>query len=651
MKAHRFCEVLAAVLLTVAGVTRAEDTTEPTLDDLLETKVSGASKYDQIARRAPASVSIVTADDIERYGYRTIADVLGRVRGFYTSYDRNYTYVGVRGFSRPTDYNNRVLLLIDGHTTNESVFGSAQLGSELGLDITLVERVEIIRGPGSALYGTGAMLTVVNIILKRGSAIGGRRAAAGGGSFGKSNGLLMAGGQTDRGLDVAAGLFGTHVDGQNIFYPEYASDPSTKGTARGLDGEKSYGAALSAYYGKFHLSGLTTSREKAIPTGAFDTTFGAPGAQTTDKHQFLDLSWEDEIASDLSLRLRASTDSYGYRGQYPASPTSFEGAQDDWWGAEAELRWDPRPDNRFTAGAEYRRDTTAEYRNSDAAQTYFQGNFPFDTISLYAQDEFQITDNLAVIGGLRYDRYSTGHSAANPRGAIVFNATPSSTLKLLYGRAFRTPNIYETRYQDPTAGAKDNPNLKPEHIETLEVAWEQRLGPSLFGAVSAYQSRMTDLIDQVVDPADSLLQYQNQGTARTRGIELELTALLGGGVSAFANYSYARAIDVENNEPLTNSPEHVAKLGAAAPLTRWLRASGELLYESGRLTVQNTTTSGYLLANTTLLIEPPQVPLRLSLQIRNLFGTQYATPGGFEHRQAAISQDGRNFSARVECRF
>lgn len=648
---HQIARGLIVAALAIASPAAAQEKADPNLDDLLETKVTGASKYDQVARRAPASVSIVTADDIERYGYQTIAEVLGRVRGFYTSNDRNYTYVGVRGFSRPTDYNNRVLLLIDGHSTNESVFGSAQLGSELALDLALVERVEIIRGPGSALYGTGAMLTVVNVVLKRGNAINGRRAAASAGSFGKSNGLLMAGIQTDRGLDVAAGLFGTRATGQDLFYPEYASDPATHGVARGLDGEKSYGAVLSAYYGNFHFMGLTTSRQKDIPTGAFGVTFGAPGAQTTDKHQFLDLSWENEIATNVSLRVRASTDSYGYKGQYPASPTSFEGADDSWFGGEAELRWDPRPNNRFTAGVEYRRDTRADYRNFDASQTYFRGDFPFDTISVYAQDEFQVTDYLALTAGVRYDRYSTGQSAANPRGALVYNATPSSTLKLLYGRAFRVPSIYETRYQDPVAGAEDNPNLKPEHIETIEADWEQRLSSSLIGTVSVYQSRMTDLIDQVVDPATSLLQFQNRGTARTRGVELELTAVLPGGASGYASYSYAIATDLQTNQPLTNSPTQVAKLGASAPLLRWLRVSGEFFYETGRLTVQDTNTGSSFLANATVLIEPPQMPVKLALQIRNIFNEQYATPGGFEHRQAAILQDGRSFSASVKCRF
>lgn len=186
----------------------AAQATEPTstgssLDELLEVKISGAAKSDQTARQAPASVTIITSEDIERYGYRTIADVLMTVRGFFVSYDRNYTYVGVRGFSRPTDYNNRILLLLDGHTMNENVYGAAELGSEFPIELDVVDHIEIIRGPGSALYGTGAMLAVVKVFLKKGSALNGGRLALGGGSYGRRQGTISAGKEREHGRSGA----------------------------------------------------------------------------------------------------------------------------------------------------------------------------------------------------------------------------------------------------------------------------------------------------------------------------------------------------------------------------------------------------------------------------------------------------------------
>ena len=139
------------------------------LADLPIDSVFSASMYMQKVTEAPSSVTIITADEIRGLGHRTLADVLRTVRGFYITYDRNYSYLGVRGFSRPGDYNARVLLQVDGHRLNDNVFGSALIGTEFPLDVDLIERIEIIRGPSSALYGTNAFFAVINVITRRGS--------------------------------------------------------------------------------------------------------------------------------------------------------------------------------------------------------------------------------------------------------------------------------------------------------------------------------------------------------------------------------------------------------------------------------------------------------------------------------------------------
>jgi iron complex outermembrane receptor protein len=115
----------------------------------------------------------VTDDDIKRYGHRNLTDVVNSVRGFYTYSDRNYDYIGVRGFARLGDYGNRVLQLIDGHTNNDNIYGSFFLGQAFGVDMDLVKKIEFIRGPGSALYGSNALLCTVNVITKDGRDVGG----------------------------------------------------------------------------------------------------------------------------------------------------------------------------------------------------------------------------------------------------------------------------------------------------------------------------------------------------------------------------------------------------------------------------------------------------------------------------------------------
>ncbi len=118
--------------------------------------VVSAAKYRQMLDEAPASITILTAREIKGYGWRTLADLFRSVRGFYVSDDRNYSYLGVRGFLRPGDYNSRVLVLLNGHTLNDDIWQTFLLGRESGIDLDLIDRIEIVRGPGSALYGTSA---------------------------------------------------------------------------------------------------------------------------------------------------------------------------------------------------------------------------------------------------------------------------------------------------------------------------------------------------------------------------------------------------------------------------------------------------------------------------------------------------------------
>ena len=117
-------------------------------------QVFGASERLQPVIEAPASVSFVTAEEIRRFGYRTLADILSSVRGMYVTADRNFSYIGTRGFSKPGDYNSRILLLVNGHRVNDNVFGQAEIGAEFGFDPAIFERVEIIRGPASSRAAT-----------------------------------------------------------------------------------------------------------------------------------------------------------------------------------------------------------------------------------------------------------------------------------------------------------------------------------------------------------------------------------------------------------------------------------------------------------------------------------------------------------------
>ena len=160
--------LLVIFLMGSASADRAfpQDTRDLSLDSLLVMQISTASKHWETAGEAPASVTVITSEMIQKFGFRTLAEALASVRSFYVSYDRNYTYLGIRGFSRPTDYNDRILLLLNGHTINEGFSGTSPFGTDFALDLNSVDRIEVVRGPGSALYGSGAIFAVVNVITR-----------------------------------------------------------------------------------------------------------------------------------------------------------------------------------------------------------------------------------------------------------------------------------------------------------------------------------------------------------------------------------------------------------------------------------------------------------------------------------------------------
>lgn len=170
--------------------------------------VYSAAKYEQKINEAPASVTIISADQIRKYGYRTFAQVLQSVPGLFATYDRNYDYVGIRGFNRPGDYNSRVLVLVDGHRLNDAVYDQAPIGTDSPIDVDLIDRVEIVRGPSSSLYGTNAFFGVINVITKRGRDIKGAEGSWENSSYTSNKGRLTYGQKLSNGLEfIASGSY------------------------------------------------------------------------------------------------------------------------------------------------------------------------------------------------------------------------------------------------------------------------------------------------------------------------------------------------------------------------------------------------------------------------------------------------------------
>ncbi|HUF47429.1 MAG TPA: TonB-dependent receptor plug domain-containing protein, partial [Vicinamibacterales bacterium] len=319
---RRWMAATAVLTVLLPGTAAAQELPDLTLEELMRVtiqRVFGASERLQPVTEAPASVTIVTAEEIRRHGYRSLADVLHRVRGFFVSNDRNYSYVGVRGFGLPGDYNSRVLLLVNGHKINDNIYDQAYAGAEFGLDVDIIERIEVIRGPASSLYGTSAFFAVVNVITKSGASMRGVSLQADAGTLGTGRVRGSFGRTFARGVDV--GLSGSLEGSQGVeglYFPAFDAPETNHGVAENLDGER-----VGTLYGRIGVRNLTVTatfgrRQKDIPTGSYSTMFNSqdPREETTDTRTMVHAQYEGSIAQ-TRLAADVAYDRLHYSGVYP----------------------------------------------------------------------------------------------------------------------------------------------------------------------------------------------------------------------------------------------------------------------------------------------------------------------------------------------
>lgn len=662
---------------------------EMSINDLMDIKVVTASKHEQSIKEAPSSMTVISSDDIEKYGYESLAEVLSSVRGFYVTYDRNYEYAGVRGFGEPTNYNKRFLILIDGHTMNEDFYGQSWIGNDLGLDLDFVERIEVIRGPGSALYGTGAMLGVINIITKKAENIASTGTANYGfkisneiGSYGKYVEKAYFGKEFKNGLKLSgSGLWGD-IKGQNLYFKEFANI-ANNGVAENLDWEKYSGLFLKADYKNLFIYGFIDSRKKAVPTASYGTTFNDKNFNTLDERKYLETKYEVDFGADIKdltikqavhkkLMLRAYLDNYNYSAQYPYQDNyQFESNSDYWTGAEAQFQIDFPKNNNLIVGAEYQNHFQPDYEQWDNYRVFYDKSFPFSVFSIYVQDEYKLLNNLSFTLGGRYVKYSTTGEAAMPRFAVIYSPFKNSIIKLLYGDAFRTPNIYERSYESLGDAAVANPDLRHENTRSIEVEYEQQIAKGIFGIISVYQTYLNNLIGSAdvklpkpfFDPVqgDSVYyvsQYQNLNKIIAKGIEMELQTRFKSGINGYASYIIQSSKDEIIHNNIANSPEQIFKAGISLPVLKSFNAAAEMYYESARITSDSnfSKTNPFVLVNLNLSSKVLFGHLKLAFKINNLFNTPYDYPAGIElnrHNNALYSlhQDGRNYLIKVSYLF
>ncbi len=643
-----------------------EDLVDMSLEDLMEVEVDtvySASKHTQKVTEAPSSVTIVTAEEIKLYGYRTLADIINSARGFYLNYDRNYHYMGIRGFGRPGDYNIRVLVLVDGHRTNEGVDDSAAIGTDFLLDVDTIERVEIIRGPGSSLYGSNALFAVINVITKNGAQNSGLELSGELGSFDTKKGRASFGKKWGEDVDLYLSSTLYKSDGDTLYIKEF-DDPLTNNGYVDLDEDKFNNLFAKLTWRDFTLEAASVSRKKEIPTAPWDSIFGDPATVSYDDRVMVGLTYDHEFSEVGSVLGRVTYNHSNYDGRWPydyaeeTDPEPYRVLNSDYWKArfwqgEWQFTYTQIERHTITTGVEMRYHVRQDQASWDEEGTVFLDDQRHSkSWGVFAQDEYKILDNLILNGGIRYDRYDAFGGTTNPRLAAIYNPFAKTTVKLMYGTAFRSPTVYELYYDDGGYTAKQSPDLDPETIDTYEVVLEQYLTRQILGSVSGFYYEMDDLIAQKIDPTDGLLIFENLDQVKAQGVEFELDGKWDNGWKSRLSYALVHTEDGETGEKLENSPRHLVKGNLIIPIVKEKLFAGlEMQYNGDRKTLADHHTDDYLISNMTLTCLNLREGLEISAGIYNVFDKHYGYPGFAEHTQDIIEQDGRSFRVKLTYRF
>jgi outer membrane receptor for ferrienterochelin and colicins len=568
--------------------------------------VSIATGSRQPIARAPSVASVITSEDILAIGAADLDEVLETVPGLHVSrspigYNPIYTIRGI-----DTQYNPQVLMLVNGIPITGAFFGNrSQIWG--GMPLENIARIEVIRGPGSALYGADAFAGVINIITKTAPDIDGAQLGLRAGSFNSNNAWLQYGG-TVHGLDTVAYLSAGHTDGlhETIKADALSGTPFSLAPGPLNLGGNTIDGRIDLSRDKWRVRAGYQQRSNA-GTGAGVASVLDPAGKNLGERFSTDLTYQDaNFAPDLDVTAQAS---YLYITEqsnltlFPpgtdfglgAFPSGVIGNPYKW---ERHLRANVsavysgllRHKLRFGVGTQnddlYK---TQESRNYNLVNIPGVGNFPAPLPGgltqmtaadifltphsrrvnyVYAQDEWNFTRDWYLTAGVRHDQYSDFGGTTNPRLALVWDTAYNLTSKLLYGRAFRPPSFAEL-YNINNPVAQGNPNLKPETNQSVELAFAWQVTSSLQANMNLFRYQMKDILRFVQNP-DASYTAQNAGQQHGQGMEVELVWDAAANLRLSGNYAMQHSIDETTNQDPGNAPRnHVYARADWRFMPRW----------------------------------------------------------------------------------
>jgi outer membrane receptor for ferrienterochelin and colicin len=676
--------------------------------ELAATPVTIATGTPKPVFQSAAVTSVITAEQIKSMGATELHEVLETVPGVHATlqpntYDYSYSIRGIRNAQ-----NSEVLILLNGTRITTPQFGTLMTGTEYPIEA--IQRVEVIRGPGSALYGADAFAGVINIITKKAKDINGTALGARAGDHGTQSGWGQYGAQW-AGWDVATSLQYQHTDGDPGRIVN-ADAQTVFDRALGTHASLAPGALNTRYEtlnGHLNLQrkhwdigfwafNSINAGTRAGGAGALDPNGSANSEQYLGDVRFSTEDWLENwelmahasyLQADFQVQAQLypdnaviPIDSAGNFALFPNGVNNNLGRMEKIPSIELSSVYKGLDNHilRFSTGFRYEGISTSESRNYgpgvingtpsvvDGTLTTVTGT-PYVYLpgihrtvgSLVAQDEWQLADHWQFTAGVRYDHYSDFGGTFNPRLALVWDINEQITSKLLYGKAFRAPNFAEQFTQNNPV-VLGNRNIQPETINTYEWAFSYRPVSSLSTAVNVFYYQIDKLITAVPDPGTGTNIYQNSGNQNGYGTELEWDWKVTEQWNVKGNYAWQHSISQATNSIVTGVPEHHVYVALGwqflpqwqfQPQLNWIGGRTSVLSVNQQLSDlfgDNRNLRNYETIDLTLRGKKLFGHLNLAASLRNAFDTNYYEPTALQLPQI-LPMPGRSFYLEASVNF
>ncbi len=623
-----------------------------------------ATKSRERISKAPAIITVITDEEINNMGARNLIDVLRRVPGLGVTQNNLFVNeIEVRGIK--TRSSEKILMMVDGHYLDNDLINGGGTDVFDTLPLENVKKIEITRGPASAMYGANAFLAMIHIFTKNAEDVNGFEASIKRGSYLTEHYNVLYG-KNIKGVNIIANLsffdtdgFGADVEQDILGGAPFATAPDETdqfGKRRDLD--------LKLDYNGFRFRGKYAQREDGHYFGA--TSAIADETKTRYDDYFLEVGYNRDldIIDDLNLDIRLYRDFFHFDNDLELFPEGFPDptgipfpngmllngeVENTKMGGEILTRYKITDSNTLISGAmaEHQKQFDIVARqNFNPLTGEFLGDVQdlSDTIpwteaanrdlwALYFEDLWDITEDLRLTIGARYDRYNDFGGEFNPRLGLSWRFLYKYDLKLLYGHGFRAPTFAELHnINNPVIIG--NSGLDPEEIETIEASVGGAIiNGFLKSKVTFFRNDIHDLIG--IDANNTI---ENAGSARIHGIELEMLAdflfFLEGGQIKF-NYTYQHPKDRDTNRRIADVPTHKANIMADFDLTEHFSAHADLFIKDSTPRAPGDTRGevpGYALFNTSFAVKNLWKKhkifrtMELRASVYNVFDKKYQDP-------------------------